>query len=286
MKNKIIKDIFLYAKLESANYLAISNNEEKINFNLFFPLDKQKTLSLPKRYKKSFYADFFRTFSLSENEFVIKKEHSLRINDKTNINFKLSLIPAENNQEKIIIEFNKNKGQIMRLSQLGLKRTDLYSLKKALEKKSGVIILAGKNGSGKSTSLLSCLNHLNTENKSVAMIGHSLEQIPNGVLPISTKVDSLNYINSKILLGEAFKIASQGKLVICTINCNDKKELSILINKAPWPKSEKLKSLNFVSNQKLKKLPDNLSLKSVFSDNRKFKKRDKIARFNLLYFNN
>ena len=97
---------------------------------------------------------------------------------------------------------------------------------------------------------------------------------------------AIDGINSKILLGEAFKIASQGKLVICTINCNDKKELSILINKAPWPKSEKLKSLNFVSNQKLKKLPDNLSLKSVFSDNRKFKKRDKIARFNLLYFNN
>ncbi len=299
MKNKIIKDVFLYAKLESANYLAISSDKERINFNLFFPFDKQKILSLPKRYEKNFYADFFKAFSLNENEFVIKKEHSLKINDKININFKLSLIPAENNQEKIIIEFNKNKAQIMRLSQLGLKRQDLYSLKKALEKESGIIILAGKSNSGKSSTLLSCLNHLNTENKSIGIIGHSLEQIPNGILPISTKIDSLNYvnnykldvlavdsINSSIILGEAFKIASQGKLVICTINCDGKKELSSLINKAPWPKSEKLKSLNFVSNQKLKKLPDNINLKTVFSDNRKTKKRDKIARFNLLYFNN
>ncbi len=299
MKNKIIKDIFFYAKSENANYLAISSDDEKIIFNLFLPLNNQKTLSLPKRYGNSFYSDFSQTFSLSDNEFVIKKEHSLKINDKLNINFRLSLIPAESKQEKIIIEFIKNKAQIMRLSQLGLKRSDLFSLKKSLEKNTGIIIFAGKSGSGKSTTLLSCLNYLNTENKNIGIIGQNIEHVPSGVLPISTKLDSLNYINnykldilaidsinSHLLLGEAFKVASQGRLVICTVNCNSKEELSNIINKAPWPKNEKLKNLIFVSNQKLKKLPDNINLKSVFSDNRKNKKRDKIARFNLLYFNN
>ncbi|MDA3803107.1 MAG: ATPase, T2SS/T4P/T4SS family [Patescibacteria group bacterium] len=295
MSKKVIKDIFSFANFENAKFLAIDTKEDKINFNFHLPLNKQKTLSLPKRYENDLFKNILQTLKLKEGELVLKKQISLMLNNKREIKLVVSVIP-ENNKERIVIEFIKKRPLRMRLSQLGLKRSDLNTFKKSLQKRQGLMILSGKEQEGISTTLLSCLSYLNSEKKNIIMLGNNPDLTPPGVLTVTNKSQSLNYlsryqadviaiddINSSIMLGEAFKLASQGHLVITTLKANTKSELADIIKSAPWPKSEKLDILSLVSYQKLKKLQDNTSLKEIFENKRHKENREKIARFKLIY---
>jgi type II secretory ATPase GspE/PulE/Tfp pilus assembly ATPase PilB-like protein len=295
MSKKIIKNIFSFASLENANFLAIDIKKDKINFNFYFPLNKQKTLSLPQRYEHDLFKNLFHTLKLKEGELILKKQLSLKLDKKREIKLVVSVIPEKNN-EKIVIEFIKNKPLKMRLSQLGLKRNDLKTLKKSLQKKRGLILLTGKEQQGTTTTLISCLSYLNSENKNIIMLGNDFNLCPPGVLTVTNKSQSLNYLNryqadiiaiddisSHIMLGEAFKLASQGHLIIASLKTNSKSGITKIIKSAPWPKSEKLDILSLVSFQKLKKLEDNTSLQEIFENKRHKKNREKIARFKIVY---
>lgn len=296
--NKIIRNIFSFANSNNAKYLSVNLNEEKIKFNFYLPFDKQKTLSLPNRYKNEFFKNFKQFLKIKEDELILKKQISIKINKDRDIKLNLSVIP-EKNKEKIIIEFSRKPILKMRLSQLGLKRKDLNYLKKALKKKQGLIILSGKEQSGKSTTMFSCLSYLNSENKNIILTGDNINTCPPGVLHVSNKSQSLNYlkkyqadviaiddIKSKIELGEAFKLASYGHLVIVSINSSSPNNLAKIINQSPWPKQEKLANLNFVSYQELETINTNTSLTEINNNPALKEKRKQIARYKILYLNN
>jgi type IV pilus assembly protein PilB len=63
--------------------------------------------------------------------------------------------------EKIVVELKKEKFQLLDPGRLGLPPASLASVKKRLDKRKGLILVAGNNDSGRTTTLYSLLNYLN-----------------------------------------------------------------------------------------------------------------------------
>ena len=81
--------------------------------------------------------------------------------------------------ENVVLRFLDRSKLIVGLDQLGLSETNLYDLKNALARPYGMILVTGPTGSGKTTTLYSALNFMNSLEKNIMTIEDPVEyEIP------------------------------------------------------------------------------------------------------------
>jgi type IV pilus assembly protein PilB len=134
---------------------------------------------------------------------------------------------------------DRQKG-IVPLDQLGLDDTALNMLKMIIAKPEGIVLVTGPTGSGKTTTLYSVLNHINTESVNIMTLEDPVEYplalIRQTSVNESAKLDFANGIRSMmrqdpdiILVGEirdhptaemAFRAAMTGHQVYSTLHTN------------------------------------------------------------------
>ncbi|MBF0439189.1 MAG: Flp pilus assembly complex ATPase component TadA, partial [Magnetococcales bacterium] len=85
---------------------------------------------------------------------------SLNIATRT-IDFRVASQPTTYGENLVLRVLDRNKG-IMRLEELGLSKATLTTMKMMMAKPEGIILVTGPTGSGKTTTLYSMLNFLNT----------------------------------------------------------------------------------------------------------------------------
>jgi general secretion pathway protein E/type IV pilus assembly protein PilB len=78
------------------------------------------------------------------------------------IDFRVASQPTSYGENVVLRVLDRRKG-IVRLEKLGMSDPNLHSIKMMLAKPEGVILVTGPTGSGKTTTLYSILNHINTE---------------------------------------------------------------------------------------------------------------------------
>lgn len=78
------------------------------------------------------------------------------------IDFRVASQPTTYGENIVMRVLDRRKG-IVPLESLGLSESNLYTTKMMLAKPEGVILVTGPTGSGKTTTLYSILNHINTE---------------------------------------------------------------------------------------------------------------------------
>ncbi len=78
------------------------------------------------------------------------------------IDFRVAAQPTSYGENLVLRVLDRRKG-IVPLESLGLSEENLHSVKLMLAKPEGVILVTGPTGSGKTTTLYSILNHINTE---------------------------------------------------------------------------------------------------------------------------
>ncbi len=94
------------------------------------------------------------------------------------IDFRVSSMPAYYGEKIVMRILDKEKG-IKTLKDLDLREDDLATLKRALEKPYGLILITGPTGSGKSTTLYSMLNELDKEGDNIVSLEDPVEyQVP------------------------------------------------------------------------------------------------------------
>ena len=147
---------------------------------------------------------------------------------------------ATTHGENIVLRILDRQKGIVPLAGLGLEASQLALLKKMIARPEGIILVTGPTGSGKTTTLYSVLNHINTDGLNIMTLEDPVEYpmtlIRQASVSESAKMDFANGIRSLmrqdpdvILVGEvrdedtatmAFRAAMTGHQVYSTLHTN------------------------------------------------------------------
>jgi general secretion pathway protein E/type IV pilus assembly protein PilB len=155
------------------------------------------------------------------------------------IDFRVSAQPTIHGENIVLRILDRQKG-LVPLEGLGLTERQLNLLKLMIARPEGIILLTGPTGSGKTTTLYSILNHINSEGLNIMTLEDPVEYpmalVRQTSVAESVKLDFANGIRSMmrqdpdvILVGEirdaetaemAFRAAMTGHQVYSTLHTN------------------------------------------------------------------
>ena len=115
------------------------------------------------------------------------------------IDFRASAQPTTHGENFVLRVLDRQKG-IVPLDALGLAEAELNLLKLMIARHDGVILVTGPTGSGKTTTLYSILNHINTESVNIMTLEDPVEYPMNMIRQTS--------VNESVKLGFADGIRS------------------------------------------------------------------------------
>ncbi|NQT97975.1 MAG: type II/IV secretion system protein [Candidatus Marinimicrobia bacterium] len=160
------------------------------------------------------------------------------------IRYRVSIVPIvgaefDRKLESIVLRILDDRKVISDLKKLGLQQQALSDFKRAITKPSGIVIVTGPTGSGKSTTLVAALYAVITPEKCVLTVEDPVEYLINGArqLKISDRMNFddairaiLRHDPDIVLVGEirdlktaeiAIKLANTGHLTFSTLHTND-----------------------------------------------------------------
>jgi type IV pilus assembly protein PilB len=167
-----------------------------------------------------------------------------RVVDNHNIRYRVSIMPMVGAQfdrkfESVVIRILDDRKVITDLEVLGLQTQAKKDFVKAIEKPSGIVIITGPTGSGKSTTLVAALYYVLDPSKNVLTVEEPVEYLIHGArqLKISHHMTFdlairgiLRHDPDIVLVGEirdlktaeiAIKLANTGHLTFSTLHTND-----------------------------------------------------------------
>jgi type IV pilus assembly protein PilB len=100
--------------------------------------------------------------------------------DSTSVDLRISLIPTIHG-EKVVIRILDLSNVIKKLSEIGFNKWNLQNFVKLIEKPSGLVLITGPTGSGKTSTLYGSLHHLNTEKVNIITVEDPVEYQLDGI---------------------------------------------------------------------------------------------------------
>jgi len=159
------------------------------------------------------------------------------------VEFRVSTLPTIWG-EKVVLRILDTKGYLANVSGLGFEEYQQQSYIDALSQPQGLILVTGPTGSGKTLTLYSGLNFLNTEDRNISTIEDPVEYHLQGINQVQVNVKAqLDFASSLraflrqdpdvVMVGEvrdldtaqiAIKAAHTGHLVLSTLHTNSAAE--------------------------------------------------------------
>ena len=124
-----------------------------------------------------------------------------QIIDDREIDFRVSCLPTLYGESMVMRVLDKS-GLTLGLDQLGFMREDQEVFERNAQMPDGVMLVTGPTGSGKTTTLYSCLNLLNTPNKKIITVEDPIEYVLSGI----------NQVQVNVLAGMTFAAALRAML--------------------------------------------------------------------------
>ena len=160
--------------------------------------------------------------------------------DDYTLDIRVSTIPTIHG-EKIVLRILNRQSFIKNKSELGFSPYAIEKIDNIISKKSGILLVTGSTGSGKTTTVYSILNNLRKNNKNIMTIEDPVEYKIKGInqIQVNSKVGLTFELGLRsilrqdpdiIMVGEirdvetaktAIRAASTGHLVISTMHTND-----------------------------------------------------------------
>ncbi len=155
------------------------------------------------------------------------------------LDLRISTIPTPFG-ESVVIRLLPSQ-MLFSLEKLGLPKREMQALEALIQKPHGIIFVTGPTGSGKTTTLYSCLSRINTRERKIITLEDPIEYEMQGVTQIQVmpEIDFnfarglrsvLRHDPDVIMLGEvrdletaeiAIRVALTGHLVFSTLHTND-----------------------------------------------------------------
>jgi type IV pilus assembly protein PilB len=160
--------------------------------------------------------------------------------ENNEVDFRVSSLPTTFGQ-KFVLRLLSKSNLLIGLDKLGFSEHIVSGFKEAIAKPFGMILVTGPTGSGKSTTLYSVLNQLNTPQRNIVTIEDPVEYQIEGITQIQIKPEiGLDFASGLrsilrqspdvIMIGEirdsetadtAIKASLTGQLVLSTLHTND-----------------------------------------------------------------
>ncbi len=176
---------------------------------------------------------------ITENRIPQDGRFKVKTEDRE-IDFRVSSLPTTFGQKFVLRALDKGNLSVG-LDKLGFSEQPASNFRAAVAKPFGMILVTGPTGSGKSTTLYSVLNQLNTLERNIITIEDPVEYLVEGITQMQVKPDiGLDFASGLrsilrqspdvIMIGEirdaetadiAIKAALTGQLVLSTLHTND-----------------------------------------------------------------
>lgn len=179
------------------------------------------------------------TMSIAEKRFP--QDGRIQMNlDGNQIDLRVSSVPS-NHGESIVMRILDKSSLVLGLPQLGFFSDDEETFDQLITLPDGIILVTGPTGSGKTTTLYACLNHINRPDKKIITVEDPVEYELSGINQVMVKSDigmtfsaalraMLRQAPNIIMIGEirdaetaniAINAALTGHLVLSTLHTND-----------------------------------------------------------------
>jgi type II secretory ATPase GspE/PulE/Tfp pilus assembly ATPase PilB-like protein len=153
------------------------------------------------------------------------------------VDLRINTIPTLHGED-LTLRFLERDSKLIALEKLGMDASDQNRLRSLLSRPSGLILVTGPTGSGKTTTLYACLAHLNTGKRKINTIEDPIEYEMTGIrqsqVNVKAEVDFADLLRSVlrqapdvIMVGEirdpmtadiAVRAANSGHLVLATLH--------------------------------------------------------------------
>ncbi|HXV18960.1 MAG TPA: ATPase, T2SS/T4P/T4SS family, partial [Candidatus Omnitrophota bacterium] len=144
----------------------------------------EEVLTIPKKNQNGVLArlKIMSRLDITENRVPQDGRFKVKLSDRE-VDFRVSVLPV-NFGSKVVMRILDRGSLQVGLDHLGFLPDSLKNIKEAIAKPFGMILITGPTGSGKSTTLYSILNQLNSPDKNIITIEDPIEYQVKGVTQI------------------------------------------------------------------------------------------------------
>jgi len=172
---RIVDTLLEYAIFEGASDIHIEPEEKDVIARYRIDGILRTVMTLPKNVQPGIIARIKILANLKVDEHRLPQDGRFKINVKENkVSFRVSIIPIFDG-EKIVMRLLNERAQVLTLEQLGFQTSPLEVIKRNIAKPHGMILVTGPTGSGKTTTLYTIMNILNTPEVNIVTIEDPIE---------------------------------------------------------------------------------------------------------------
>lgn len=150
--------------------------------------------SVPPEYKRNMISRIKMISSMNIMETRLPQDGAIKskIGDKT-LDLRVSSLPCHNG-EKVVLRILDYSKSLQGLETLGFSQSNLEKIIKMIEMPNGIVLVTGATGSGKSTTVYSILQKLNTREVNIITVED----------PVEMEVEGLNQVQAQSEIGLDF----------------------------------------------------------------------------------
>jgi len=172
---KIVDTILKYAIDQGASDIHIEPTEKDVIVRYRIDGILHNAMVLPKKLQLGVVARIKVLSNLKLDEHRLPQDGRFKIETEDyKISFRVSLLPVYDG-EKIVMRLLKEGSSKKTLEDLGIRGTALEVVKRALKKPVGMFLVTGPTGSGKTTTLYTAMEILNTEEVNISTVEDPIE---------------------------------------------------------------------------------------------------------------
>lgn len=172
---RIVDTLLEYSVIEGASDIHIEPEEKNVLVRYRIDGVLRNVMVLPKTVQSGIIARIKILANLKVDEHRLPQDGRFKISNKEyQVAFRVSILPTFDG-EKIVLRLLNEKAQVLGLEQLGMQKEPLEILKRNIDKANGIMLVTGPTGSGKTTTLYTILNVLNTPEVNISTVEDPIE---------------------------------------------------------------------------------------------------------------
>ncbi|MEW6536498.1 MAG: type II secretion system ATPase GspE [Candidatus Auribacterota bacterium] len=239
---KLVSMIISEAFRRKASDIHIEPMERKLRIRYRIDGVLQEIPSPPKRLQGSVISriKIMANLDMAERRLPQDGRIKVKVGKNKTIDLRVSTLPA-NHGESVVLRILDKSGLTLGLTELGFFNDDEALISQLINMPNGIMLITGPTGSGKTTTLYSCLHVLNKPDRKIITVEDPVEYVLSGINQVQVRSEiglsfasvlrsCLRQAPNVIMVGEirdletaeiAVNASLTGHLVFSTLHTND-----------------------------------------------------------------